>query len=295
MTLLLCFCKVGRSEVQAGNHKRMTVLFIAVDDLRSELGCYGMWWIQFRSATPGNMYAPEDVPDVAMTRWGELRSYYGIPKKGPLSEKMAKKLIHCYYASVFYMGAQVGRVIAELERLGLRENTAIVLWGDHGWQLGEHGLWAKHTNFEVAARAPLIFSIPGQKSIGTPSHALVEFVDIYPTLAAAAGLKLPAHLEGDSLLGLLDDPEIPWKQAAFSQYPRRGHQMGYSMRTDRYRYTRWVKGDQDRVVAREFYDHKIDPDENFNIANKPSNAQVIKQLDAQMNAGWQSMRQKIQK
>ncbi|MBL4700571.1 MAG: sulfatase [Phycisphaeraceae bacterium] len=242
---------------------------------------------------PDNMYAPEGVPDIAMTNWGELRTYYGVPKKGPLSEEMARKLIHCYYASVSYVDAQVGRVIAELERLGLRENTIIVLWGDHGWQLGEHGLWAKHTNFEVAARAPLIFSVPGQKSTGIASNALVEFVDIYPTIAVAAGLKLPTHLEGDNLLALLDDPKVPWKKAAFSQYPRGGGVMGYSMRTDRYRYTRWVVSGSNKVEARELYDHKTDPDENINIAGKSDNVKIVKQLDQQMNANWQGARQAL--
>ncbi len=241
---------------------------------------------------PENMFAPKDVPAIAMHNSGELRTYAGIPGKGPLSDKQARKLIHCYYASISYVDAQIGRVIAELERLGLRENTAIVLWGDHGWQLGEHGLWCKHTNFEVAVRSPLIFSIPGQKAVNTHSDALVEFVDVYPTLAAAAGLNLPAHLEGSSLLPLLDDPKTPWKQAAFSQYPRNNHGrfMGYSMRTDRYRYTRWVKRSTGETSFCELYDHQADPAENINIANLPEHASILKQLDAQMDKGWQGAR-----
>jgi arylsulfatase A-like enzyme len=243
---------------------------------------------------PDNMYAPKDVPEIAMHNWGELRTYYGIPGSGPLTDEMARKLIHCYYASVSYVDAQIGKVIDELDRLGLRENTAIVLWGDHGWQLGEHGLWCKHTNFEVAARAPLIFSIPGQKTVGMHCDALVEFVDMYPTLATAAGLAMPSHLEGSSLLPLLNDPKTPWKQAAFSQYPRRngdGSYMGYSMRTDRYRYTQWVKRDRlQEVIARELYDHVTDPDENINIAGKPENATLLEQLDQQIKAGWQGAR-----
>lgn len=236
---------------------------------------------------PDNMYAPKDVPEIALTQWGELRSYYGIPKKGPLSAEMAKQLIHCYYASVSYVDAQIGRVVDELDKLGLRDNTIIVLWGDHGWQLGEHNLWCKHTNFDIATRVPLIFSVPGQKKIGTKSNALVELVDIYPTLAQAAGLSLPSHLEGTSVMPLLDNPDQSWKTAAFSQYPRRGNIMGYSMRTDRYRYNRWVKRSTGELVGMELYDHQVDPDENINVAGKPENAALLKQLEKQSHAGWQ--------
>lgn len=246
---------------------------------------------------PDNMYAPKDVPDMAMHTWGELRQYAGIPGSGALPEAQARKLIHCYYASVSYVDAQIGKVIDELDRLELTDNTIIVLWGDHGWQLGEHGLWCKHTNFEVAARSTLMMRVPGQKTVGSHSDALVEFVDMYPTIAAAAGLSLPAHLEGSSLLPLLDQPDLPWKKAAFSQYPRRSdgnNYMGYSMRTDRYRYTQWVKRGSGEVSARELYDHQVDPNENVNIANQPDMVSIVKQLDEQIQAGWQGARAQLQ-
>ncbi|MCP4782899.1 MAG: sulfatase [Fuerstiella sp.] len=210
---------------------------------------------------------PANAPSHAMTSWGELRKYYGIPSKGALSEQQAIKLRHGYYAAVSYIDAMIGRLLAELDRLGLRENTIVVLWGDHGWKLGEHGGWCKHTNFELDARVPLIVSAPSQKKKGTRSEALVEFVDLFPTLCDLGGLPRPNQLDGSSFAGLLDDPASPHKTEAFSQYPRGSRIMGYSMRTDRYRLTLW----RDRqspyeTQAIELYDHVDDPDENVNIA-----------------------------
>jgi iduronate 2-sulfatase len=181
------------------------------------------------------------------------------------------------------MDAQVGRVLAELDRLGLRDNTIVVLWGDHGWQLGEHGLWNKHTNFEVATRSALVVSSPTQKQRGVRTDALVEFVDIYPTLCDLCGLKTPEHVEGTTFAPLLDEPNRAWKSAAFSQYPR-GKIMGYSMRTDRWRYTEWRNGNE--AVARELYDHQTDRDENANLANQSEHAQTAAMLAERLSAGW---------
>jgi arylsulfatase A-like enzyme len=188
------------------------------------------------------------------------------------------------------MDAQVGRVLAELDRLGLRENTIIVLWGDHGWKLGDHDAWAKHSNVENDTRAPLMISVPGMTNAGQHTAALVEFVDVYPTLVELAGLPKPFTLEGISFKPLLDDPKRAWKTAAFSQYPRQvGKQnlMGYSMRTDRYRFTRWVeKSDHSKVTAVELYDHQADPQENTNIASLPENKELVEKLTQQWLAGW---------
>ena len=192
------------------------------------------------------------------------------------------------------MDAQVGKLLDELDRLDLRKNTIVVLWGDHGWKLGEHDAWCKHSNTENDTNAPLLLSVPGMKSAGARTDSLVEFVDIYPTLSELAGLPLPAHLEGSSLKPLLDDPTRPWKSAAFSQYPRPagksgfGALMGYSMRTDRYRFTAWVgRNDHSKVDAVELYDHQTDPQENTNIANLPANAALVEQLTMQWRKGWQ--------
>jgi arylsulfatase A-like enzyme len=183
-----------------------------------------------------NPFAPQGAPSFAMTNWGELRKYYGIPAEGPLSDEQAQWMIHGYYAAISYVDAQVGRLLDALERLQLADKTIVVFWGDHGWKLGEHGGWCKHTNFELDVRVPLLISAPQQKRPGSTTHALVEFVDIYPTLCDLAGLPKPEALEGWSTAPLMDDPELPWKTAAFSQYPRSTdgkRLMGYSMRTDR--------------------------------------------------------------
>lgn len=241
-----------------------------------------------------NPYAPKNVTEFSLTTWGEMRAYEGIPQQGPVSDEQARELIHGYYASVSYIDAQIGRILAELERLGLRERTVVVLWGDHGWKLGEHGAWCKHTNFELDARVVLIVSAPGAKANGKKSERLVEFVDIYPSLCDLAGLPKPPHLEGTSFAPLLDDPGLAWKTAAFSQYPRGDRKrsvMGYSMRTDRYRFTRWVdRGDAKKVYAVELYDHLEDPGENVNIAGEPDNEKLVESLMRQSEAGWRAAR-----
>ena len=213
---------------------------------------------------------------------------------GHLPEALARQLKHAYFACVSYTDAQVGRVLAELDRLNLRTNTIVILWGDHGWKLGEHDAWAKHSNVETDVNAPLILSVPGMKNTGTHTDALVEFVDVYPTLAELAGLSLPKHLEGTSFKPLLADPQLSWKTAAFSQYPRSAMAthgadlMGYTMRTDRYRFTVWVQQlDHSKVDAIELYDHQTDPQENVNIAKDPAYAGLVQQLMAQWKRGWQ--------
>ena len=144
-----------------------------------------------------NAHRPKDAPDYAILPGGEMRSYHGIPA-GSIPPNLARKLKHGYYAAISYTDAQIGRVLEELDRLNLRTNTIVILWGDHGWKLGEHDAWCKHSNCENDANAPLILSAPGMKAAGKHSRALVEFVDVYPTLAELAGLPLPKHLEGSA-------------------------------------------------------------------------------------------------
>jgi iduronate 2-sulfatase len=236
-----------------------------------------------------NPNPPEDVPRCAMYNWNDMRHYYGVPKVGPMPDEQARDLIHAYYACVTYVDAQIGRLLAELDKLGLSENTIVVLWGDHGWQLGEHGMWDKHSNFETSTHAPLIVHVPGQKPGRT--SALVEFVDIYPTLCELCDLPLDAGLEGTSFAPLIADPNRPWKQAAFSQYPRvipgHGLGMGHSMRTDRYRFTEWTVEGTD-FTAYELYDHSVDPQENVNLAGRATQAEVVEQLKAKLHAGWRA-------
>lgn len=238
----------------------------------------------------GNPYPPKDAPKHATYNWNDLRHYYGIPDVGPVSGQQARELKHAYYACVSYTDAQVGRLLRQLDELGLRERTIVVLWGDHGWQLGEHGMWDKHSNFETSTRIPLIVRAPGYRPGRT--KALVESVDIYPTLCELAALPLDGGLEGRSFVPLLVSPEREWKAAAFSQYQRviPGHGtnnpgMGYSMRTDRFRYTEWrVKGTGHRSY--ELYDHATDPDENVNVAGRPEHAARMKQLGEQLQSSW---------
>ena len=180
-----------------------------------------------------NPFPPDNVPAKALHPWGELRNYRDVPKQGPVSDELARSLIHGYYAATSYTDAQLGRVLEELDRLDLASNTVVMLWGDHGWQLGEHGLWCKHCNFNTSLNAPLIVRHAGM-SAGAQSPALVEFVDMYPTLCDLAGLPLPDHLEGNSLVPLLHGPDRPWRPAAFSRYFA-----GDSVRTDRHLYTQW--------------------------------------------------------
>jgi arylsulfatase A-like enzyme len=241
-----------------------------------------------------NPFPPRGVTPFTMRQFGELRGYYGIPQgEKPVPDRLARHLIHGYYACASFIDAQVGRLMAELTRLRLADKTIIVLWGDHGWKLGEHGGWCKHTNFELDTRAPLIVSVPGMKAAGQRCQALVEFVDIYPTLCRLCGLKLPDQpLEGCSFAPLLDNPGRKWKKAAFSQYPRGNLDdintitMGTSMRTDRYRYTEWKKLKTGKILASELYDHDIDPQENVNLAADPRYAEILKELEIMMKKGW---------
>jgi arylsulfatase A-like enzyme len=168
-------------------------------------------------------------------------------------------------------------VLDELARLGLAESTIVVLWGDHGWHLGDHGMWCKHTNYEQATRAPLIVSAPGKKG-GQHTRSLAEFVDIYPTLCDLAGIPRPAHLQGDSLVPLLDNPEAAGKPAAYQVYPRQnartGPMLGHAVRTERWRYVEWRKADNS-VAARELYDLQDNPGETANLAADAEHAAVV--------------------
>ena len=235
-----------------------------------------------------NPFPPKDCPKIALHNFGELRSYSDIPDIGPVDDKLALELIHGYYAATSYVDTLVGKLLDELDRLKLTDNTIVILWGDHGWQLGEHGMWAKHSNFETSCHVPMICAAPGQKAAGQKCSALTEFVDIYPSLCELAGLPLPEGLEGTSFVPLMDKPTLPWKTAAFSVYPRGGN-MGRSMRTDRYRYTEWGLMGQ-KPIARELYDHKNDGDENVNLANQPDAAVTVAKLSHQLHAGWRAAR-----
>ena len=224
---------------------------------------------------PDNYYRPENAPDVAIHNFGELRSYYGMTAEGPVSDEMAHNLIHGYYACVSYVDAQIGRVLTALDDLGLAENTIVILWGDHGWQLGEHTLWCKHANFKTSLNAPLIIRVPGFKG-NNKSEALVEFIDVFPSLCDLAGLDLPSQLQGKSFVPLMKDPDLSWKQAVYSRYVN-----GESVKTPSYLYTEWFdKGGVSYTSM--LYDHKIDPEENVNIINDNSIQDTIRILQQKL-------------
>jgi arylsulfatase A-like enzyme len=236
-----------------------------------------------------NAQRPKDAPEPAFHNNYELRSYGTVPENGKIPDTMALKLIRGYRACVSFMDAQLGRVLDELERLGLRESTLIVLWGDHGYHLGENGLFTKMTNFEHGTRVPLIVSLPGMKTAGQRTTALVELVDLYPTLAELCALPLPKHLEGTSFAPLLENPGQSWKKAAFSQYLRPGKPpfMGRSIRTERWRYTEWHNLKQQPAGA-ELYDELNDPQETVNLAGDAAHAVTLKELAEKLKSGWKA-------
>ncbi len=227
---------------------------------------------------PENLrYTPKNAPDASIHNFGELRAYIDVPKKGQLSDEMAKSLIHGYYACVSYTDAHVGRLLDELEKLGIEDETIVVLWGDHGWNLGEHTLWCKHCVYETSMQAPLIIRAPGMPENNRVA-SLVEFIDIYPTLCELADLPLPEHLQGRSLVPLLKDSGAVWKDAAVGRYG-----IGETIRTDRYRYSEFLDKQGD-LIGRMLYDHREDPRENVNIVDRPEHEKLVKYLAEQLDA-----------
>lgn len=253
-----------------------------------------------------NPFIPKNAPEFAVHGDLELRSYddqhdLPTPLQSPLPVDKQRALIHGYYASVSYMDAQIGRLLDELDRLGLTKNTIIVLWGDHGWKLGEHNSWAKQTNYEIDTRVPLIVSGKNVKAKNEKSKALVELVDIYPSLCEMAGLKIPASLQGKSFYPLTQNPQLTWKNAAFSQFLL-GHfpakdigkndRMGYTIRTHQYRYVEWYTwkdGKRGEKIAQELYDELNDPIENNNLSGENKYQKILNQLSIQLKEGWRKV------
>jgi arylsulfatase A-like enzyme len=242
---------------------------------------------------------PVDAPSMAMNNLRELRGYtdftqLGHPTEARISENEQRRLKHGYLASVSYVDAQISRLLGALEDLDLAEDTIVVVWGDHGWKLGEKHSWGKMTNFEIDTRVPLIVRVPGTHAPGGRTTALVEFVDIFPTLCELAGLPVPADLEGLSFAPLLDDPDRAWKTAAFSQYLRSGIWVGPSggsfhgrtIRTESFRYVEWRTLESDELAGVELYDYAPGPGESRNLADDPAYAETREQLAAALQDGW---------
>ena len=250
-------------------------------------------------------------PLIAYHQSGELRNYLDIPEFATLPAdslriglqlEKQRELIHGYHAAISYMDAQVGILLNTLESLGTLDNTIIVLWGDHGWHLGDHDLWHKHTNFEEATRAPLIIAGPGIKSGKT--NSLTEFVDVFPTICDLAGVAIPKNLDGKSLKPLMLNNNAKGKEYAISQYPRKlkkaemaklgytdAKMMGYSLRTDQYRYTIWMNNfnskevfNESQVYASEMYDYVKDPLEKVNVVKDKNYTSISASLKSKMVA-----------
>jgi len=233
---------------------------------------------------PVNEEHPENAPQCALKRRGEITNFKPVPERetGIYADSLKRKLIHGYYASMSYMDAQLGRVIDELERLGLDDNTIIVLWGDHGWHLGDHGTWTKHTNFEQANRIPILFVAPGVTQPGTKSGQLIETVDIYPTLTELAGLdkpKVQQPIDGTNLVPVLKNGKERLKEHVYHAYIKQGY-LGQAIRTRQYRMVRWTHiNDASREVLYELYDYDNDPHETKNIASEnPGKVAELKRL-----------------
>ena len=254
-------------------------------------------------------------PLIAYHQSGELRNYLDIPEFATLPAdslriglkiEKQRELIHGYYAAVSYLDVQVGVLLNTLESLGTLDNTIIVLWGDHGWHLGDHDLWHKHTNFEEATRAPLIIAGPGIKSGKTSS--LSEFVDVFPTICDLANVAIPENLDGKSLKPLMLKNTASVKNFSISQYPRKlkklemikkgytdSKMMGYSLRTDKYRFTIWMNNftskqpfDESQVYTSEMYDYVKDPLEKVNVVNDKNYITISKEMKAKMLAYFKS-------
>jgi len=221
--------------------------------------------------------APRDISRFALTNSGELRAYPGMPKgKQPFSDEETRTLIHGYLACVSYTDALIGQVLDALKKLDLEDDTIVVIWGDHGWKLGDYGQWCKHTNMEFDTRVPLILKVPGKTTSPRRTEALVESIDIFPTLCELTGVAPTPGIEGRSLVPLLNDPNMAWDEVAYMQYPRE-RAMGYAVRSRNHRFVQWRDQKNGTVLAEELFDHRNDPGETRNVAADPSQAEALRQ------------------
>lgn len=242
------------------------------------------WDLYDRSALapPAPAAMPAGAPAIAGHDSKEVRGYGGVPKSGPLSPELIAELRHGYLACISFLDAQVGRVIAELDRLGLGKDTIIVFWSDHGFHLGEHSLWCKTTNYELDTRVPLLVAAPGITG-GKRVGGLVELLDVYPSLVDLCGLPSAAGVEGQSFVPLLRDPSRAGKAYAISQHPHPSYggaatHMGYTVRSAELRYVEWRDIKTGAVTARELYDHRVDSAESRNRIDDPAYGAQMKPL-----------------
>jgi uncharacterized sulfatase len=249
---------------------------------RAKLHPYSIAQVHMRNA-PSKYFDPYPLsritlPDIAPGYRSKIPapalSYFGSWPYNGVTPQQAIECKRAYYAAISFVDAQIGRVLDAVDRLGLRDNAVIVFWSDHGYHLGEHGLWFKLSLFEESARVPMVICAPGMAA-GKVSPRNVELVDLYPTLADLAGLTPPDGLEGVSLRPFLVQPEAEWKRPAFTQVERAGF-AGHSVRADRWRYTEWAFGSK----GAELYDHASDPQEVHNLIHEEKLAPVVADLKA---------------
>lgn len=293
--------RVCNAAITAIRELKDTNFFLAVGFRRPHLpfSAPKKYWDLYEHADipmPSQPDPPKDAPEMALHDGVELRGYADMPDTGPLSEEQIRQLRHGYYASISFIDAQIGRVLDELERQGVLDETIIVLLSDHGFHLGELGLWCKTTNFELDTRVPLIISRPGGFRKGKRSDAIVELVDLYPTLADLAGLPEPEEVDGVSLEPLLAHPHRSWKNQAFSQFPRpwmyKGapEVMGYSVRTVDFRYTEWRQLSDAAVVATELYQYDGTGAETENLADQPQYTKKRQEMHTLLNRDGDTMK-----
>jgi iduronate 2-sulfatase len=222
---------------------------------------------------------PLDKIDVIPFDEAELKiapalAYTIRPANYGMTEKQRKEAMRAYYASIAFLDAQVGKVLDAVDRLKLSDDTTVVFWSDHGYQLGEHGQWMKQTLFEPSARVPLLIGGAGVKARGKACSRTVELLDLYPTLVDLCGLKgAPEDLHGRSLRTLLEKPDAAWDKPAITQV-QRAKAAGYSIRTERHRYSMWADG----TAGEELYDYELDPKEMRNLAEDPNSRPLRMQL-----------------
>lgn len=241
---------------------------------------------------PQQPATPKDAPEVGLHNSAELRGYTDIPDEGPIPSDKIRELRHGYYAGVSYIDMQIGKLVEELKKERLMDNTVIVILGDNGYHLGELDLWCKATNFESDTRIPLIISAPGMKNKGIHTNGLVELVDLYPTLADLAKLSVPKELDGISMVPLMQDADRPWKKGAFSQFPRpwmykkQPEVMGYTVRSKDFRYTEWRDFKDGTVKFTELYKYQANDFEEKNLTQSAKYKDVKLYMMQLLHDGW---------
>jgi iduronate 2-sulfatase len=253
------------------------------------------WDMYDRDSLPLPAYKkdPAGLPPMSHNDYVEGRVYNGVPDEGEIPDDKHRELLHGYLACISYIDAQVGLLLNTLKETGLNKNTIVILWGDHGFHTADHGIWGKHSNWEEATRVPFLISAPWLKPVGE-SDSFVEFVDIYPTLCDLAGLPVPSTLDGKSLTPLMKNPRATVRDFASSLYPRWGSKhLGFTIRTDRYRYIAWYKSRQEKQggyfiegmpEGLELYDYQEDPDETENLVGKPEYRDIESELMKQLQS-----------